>query len=191
MRGRSKKEILQELEAQMPSYDHALNLIDAHYKYQGGMCRPVLREQLVSEILPRIYDAAWKRANPSDVDADSSDYSDEPLYAHQLAVFYAMLACGATANMCPPVHDQDASRYEQLARMALAIGAIIENTTLEVVQAVALLADYQVFANIPMGFEQIWKIFTFAIILGMDVSFIPFSTYRLLIFLCYQLRLSE
>lgn len=168
--GQSRKETLRILEAHIPSYERTLVLIDAHYRCHGWLCRPVLREQLVSEIIPKVYDAVWKRKNATYHDEDSDEDVDSHLYAHQLAIFYAVTAGGATANLLPPIHDEEANRYEQLARIALSVSPVTENASLEAIQAVALLGNYQFFACQGDSFERTWKSFTFAMILGTYVS---------------------
>lgn len=94
-----------------------------------------------------------------------------------------MLACGAIANIPPPIVDKEAILYEQLAQTALGITSIFDNTTLEAIQAVALLGGYQMFAFISRGFEQIWKTVNFATVLGLDVSILPSVTLRYLMLL--------
>ena len=81
-----------------------------------------------------------------------------------------VLACGAIADGPLPMADEKTDRYEELARMALGIASVIDNTTLEAVQALALLGYYRILSQVAINFEQAWKTIAFAAVLGMDVS---------------------
>lgn len=176
-RGNSRRDVLRTLETSVPPYERAIMLLEEYFKTHAWLCRPILRGQLTSEIVPRVYNNFWKQTKRSNQIASSSfrttnDKIDDA-YVHQLAIFYAVLALGAVGSASLSTRDgedSEASRYEQYARIALGVSSVIENTTLECVQAIALLGTYEFVSLRAVGFEAIWRTFATAAALGTHVS---------------------
>ena len=51
------------------------------------------------------------------------------LYVHRLALFFALLACGATAHIALPVNSADAARYDTLTRTRLSLHSVFRGTS--------------------------------------------------------------
>lgn len=172
-----RAEILRMIESRLPSYQRATTHIEAYFVHVAWYSRLVMREQVFDEILPSVYRrcaTGSAAAEKPDIDialgrAIGGDYKDT-VYVHRLALLFAILACGAAADLAMPVNNEEAQLYEQLARTGISLRSVFEGTSLESVQTVVLLSSYQFYTCRTLTFEPAWKTMIFGMTLGVSVS---------------------
>ena len=62
--------------------------------------------------------------------------------AHDLALFFGVLALGALVDLSQPPYNSEAQRYYALARVSLALDPLSANASLSTVKAVHLISLY-------------------------------------------------
>jgi hypothetical protein len=100
--------------------------------------RPIPLEQYSSNIHQQIYEDG--PLSPNDI-----------LTAPRLAVFFTLLAVGAlvTAGLAP--HSPQAERFHQLGRAALMRSRLVEEPTIEGIQALFLMSLYMSLHDTAVG----------------------------------------
>lgn len=176
--GLERAEVLRGIEARVPTYQRATTLLESYLGYIAWHSRLVRRDQIFEEILPTIYRRGTTGVGGRDVRggggsgpgmAQGGDCNNT-LYVHRLALFFALLACGATVHLALPANSAEAARYDTLARTCLSLRSVFQGTTLESVQTIIVLASYQFFTLPSLTFEPAWKTMIFGLTLGLSVS---------------------
>lgn len=145
------------IEAQLPSRERASGLGESFVLNTNWCGRPVLREQIMEDLIP----AAYKR-----IPNGHSTRMD----LHDLALLYMVFAAGAAADLTLPPYNAEAERYRHLARAALSIKSVFDGGSLSVVQAIFLMGTYDVVSGRINSMESAWKMFCLASSLGASVS---------------------
>ena len=149
------------IESRLPSYERATALVEAYLAHISCFFRPVEREQIMEELLPRFYK---RRSYQQLMQGDSE------IVPHQLALLLAVLACGAAGDLTLDACNEEGETYHQLARSALSLHSIFEGTSLTTVQAVALIGTYDVYTAGSQTIESAYKMHSLAFCLGISVG---------------------
>lgn len=165
-----RAEILRMCEARLPSYVRATVLCEAYMIHVAWFSRLLSREQIIDELLPAVYhNPEYGTIREPPGQSNGGDFEDT-VYVHKLALLFAVLACGAAADLALPVQNDEAALYEQLARTAVSLRSVFEGTSLESVQTIILLASYKFYSCRTLTFEPAWKTLIFGMTLGISVS---------------------
>lgn len=177
-----KDKILATLESHLPSYDRATALVEAYLQHISFFFRPVKREQIMEELLPKFYqrrgDAGAERTpvargavhSPSSAATRVTRDGSPDIVEHQLALLLAVFACGAAGDLTLDACNEEGETYRQLARSALSLHSVFEGTSLATVQAVALIGAYDFHSASAQTIESAFKLLSLAHCLGVTVS---------------------
>lgn len=155
-----KDRIMAIIESRLPPYERATALVEAYLQHTSCLFRPVEREQIMEELLPRFY----KRRVPQ-----STLKGDPEILAHQLALLLGIFACGAAGDLTLEACNEEGETYRQLAWSALSIRSIFEGTSLATVQAVALIGAYDIYNAGSQTIESAYKLHSLAMCLAVSV----------------------
>lgn len=115
----------------MPSYDRATALVEAYLQHISSFFRPVSREQITEELLPKFFRRGSGGLRvPAAVAAPRSGTE---ILEHQLALLLAIFACGAAGDLILEACDEEDETYRQLAQSALSLHYVFEGTSLAMV----------------------------------------------------------
>ncbi|OCB87167.1 hypothetical protein A7U60_g5682 [Sanghuangporus baumii] len=164
---------LQEcIEEMLPPYTRATALVEAYLTNLSWFFRPVEREEIMEELIPIVY----KRKRPPSV-ASRSGNSPNDSYGgqartdpHALGLLLSIFAVGAVADMTLPPWNDEGELYYQLSRTALSLKPVFEGAGLHAVEAIALLAAYNLFSCRRRGLEGTWKILSFSLSLAASIG---------------------
>lgn len=156
-----KDRILSAIESRLPSYDRASILVEAYLQNISSFFRPVRREQIMGELLPKFYKHQDITQSPND---------DHEIAAHQLALMLAVFACGAAGDLTMESCNEEGEMYKHLARSALGMHSVFEGTSLATVQALALVGAYDLYSASTETIESAFKLLGLAHCLGITVS---------------------
>lgn len=159
--GVKRADVLRGIEACLPSFQRASSHIEAYLAHTEWFSCLIRREQVEEEIIPTVYERAVLKTG--------GDYTDIA-YVHRLALFLAVLACGAALNSSLPTNNAEAARYNDLAQMCLNLRSVFQETSLENVQTIVLLSHYYLYSGQTLTFDSAWKTLRFALTLGLSVS---------------------
>lgn len=162
-----KERILMVINSHLPTYERATALVEAYLQNISSLFRPIRREQIIEELLPIFY----SRRNDARLLRNSSEVT-----AHQLALLFAVFACGATGDLTMDACNEEGETYKQLARSALSLYSIFEGTSLVTVQALALIGAYDLYSASTETIEAAFKLLALAHCLGISVS--PFHVHH-------------
>lgn len=155
-----KDRMMAIIESHLPPYERATALVEAYLQHISCFFRPVEREQITEELLPRFYKRRGFQLSPTD---------DPEIVAHQLALLLAVFACGAAGDLTLDACNEEGETYRQLARSALSLHSVFEGTSLTTVQALALVGVYDVFNAGSQTIESAYKLHSLALCLGVSV----------------------
>lgn len=164
----SKETIIAAIESRLPTYERATALVEAYIQHIACFFRPVRREQIMEELIPKFFKRN-RNARYEPVSSSSPRYGSE-IFEHQLALLFAVFACGAAGDLTLEACNEEGETYRQLARSALSLHSVFEGTSLATVQAVALIGAFDVFSASMETIETPFKMLTLALSLGITVS---------------------
>ncbi|KAF7364349.1 Zn(2)-C6 fungal-type domain-containing protein [Mycena sanguinolenta] len=121
---------LDQLFAHLPLEQRAWHLCDIYYRNGGWTGMPVLQSQTI-ELLSLIYH-----------NIGTEDDGQGSATAHQMAVLFLVFALGALVDLDLPAYNTEADQYFNLASAAMSITSVLEDSTVETVQALTLFACY-------------------------------------------------
>ncbi|VDC04953.1 unnamed protein product [Peniophora sp. CBMAI 1063] len=128
-------QIRAELWNNLPGEDDARQLVENYYLLAGWMYRPVEPDDLWVNVFNPVY-----RMTSDDVyDAEQS---------HRIAVLYLMFALAELLNLERTPYSKEADFYYKLARTALAVDSVLEEQSVQAIQALVLMCHYMFFAEI-------------------------------------------
>ena len=160
--------MMQILESHLPSYDRATALVEVYVQHISFFFRPVKREQIVGELIPKFYKRHGR-------DEKRAAKDDAEITEHQLALLFAVFACGAAGDLTLDSCNEEGETYRQLARSALSLHSVFEGTSFATVQAVATIGAYDFHSASSQTIESAFKILSLALGLGITVhSPLPF-----------------
>lgn len=147
------------LEAHLPSYERASALCEAFLENLAFLHSPIMRPQVMEELLPLIY----KRKR-----AGNHEETDGRVEIYDLALIFALLACGAAGDLTQKPDNEEGRTFYSLARAAMGIGS--SRNSLSAVQALILMSLYLRFSWSSDELEDSWKILTIATGMAKSVS---------------------
>ncbi|KAJ6496313.1 fungal-specific transcription factor domain-containing protein [Mycena sanguinolenta] len=121
---------LDQLFTHLPLEQRTWNLCDIYYRNGGWTGMPVLQSQTV-ELLSLIYH-----------NIGTEDEGQGSATAHQMAVLFLIFALAALVDLDLPAYNNEADQYLNLASAAMSVKSVFEDSTVETVQALTLLACY-------------------------------------------------
>ena len=154
-----KDQIRKLIESQMPSYERATALAEIFLQHISFFFRPVGREQIMEELIPRFYKNRLQDRNES----------EGGVVVHRLALLLAVFALGAIGDLAAEKPSEEGELYRQLARTALSLHSIFEGTSLATIQAVSLIGLYEFFSSNTRTLESAWKMQALSFSLGSSV----------------------
>lgn len=163
-----RDELLALLKEHLPTYERATALAEAYLENISWLPRPIQREQIMEELLPLIYKG--KYLDPSSRKDESVKY-DGRHRMHNLALALALFACGAAGDLTLPPNNQEGKMYHALSLAAMSTHSVMSpgGASLETVQAIILIAQYDFFSCEKPTLESGWKVVSFALIVAASV----------------------
>ncbi|KAJ7189198.1 fungal-specific transcription factor domain-containing protein [Mycena filopes] len=139
---------LQQVYAHLPSANRAWALCEIYYRNASWSGMPVLQSDAV-ELLRTVY-------HPP------ASGSESGLSTQQIAVLYLIFAFGSLVDLALPADSYDAEHYFDLARAALAIRSVLDESTVVTVQALTLLALYYAHGGRRFSMDAAWSTISLA-----------------------------
>ena len=112
----------------------------------------------MEELLPTVY----RRK------ATSSGNADKPIEIHDLALAFAVFACGAAGDLTQKPNNEEGRAYYTLARASMGLGAMRNSVT--AIQALVLTSLYLRFSWSSDTLEESWMLLTIAMGMAKSVS---------------------
>ena len=169
-----RDQLFEIIAEQLPSYERATALIEAYLENGDWFPRPIQRDQIMEELMPFVYRnrrTDWLRTMQ-----DEENEFSETHNMHNLALALGVFACGAASDLTQLPTNAEGTLYRRLALAILGDHSIFNSgASLETVQAVILVAQYDFFACTNTSMETSWKIFQFGLILAVSVSHSVFN----------------
>lgn len=155
---------------QLPSYERARAITEMFFVNFSWIRCPVDHDQLYSELLPLFYPHDTQNSQVTNNSLGTENY-------HDLALLFAVLACGTVSDLSQTPDNEEASRYNVLSRAALGLQSVFEEASLSSVQAVFLLGTYEGYAGRGGTLDTAWRTTSLALFLSSSVCF---QVFRLL-----------
>ncbi|KZV61636.1 hypothetical protein PENSPDRAFT_759311 [Peniophora sp. CONT] len=133
--GETAAEVRVALLNNLPEEGYARKLIEGYYQSAGWMYRPVEPDDLWTNIFSPVYRM-------------SQDEAYAPVQSHRVAVLYLMFALAELLNLERQPYSKEADNYFKFARAALAVDSVLEEQSIQAIQALVLLCHYMFFAEI-------------------------------------------
>lgn len=112
----------------LPDVETASQLVDNYFENAAWMYHPISRTQFQDLIFSRVYPPI---SSPiSNEDRDSGSYE-----SHRLALMYAVLAVGTLVDLRIRSHSPQAVPYFQFAKAALSLDSILDEPSIQAIQA--------------------------------------------------------
>ncbi|KAL5523829.1 hypothetical protein ACEPAG_8002 [Sanghuangporus baumii] len=146
----SEESLLSQLISYLPPFERATALYEAFFRNLSWLAAPVERSCIVSEIVPIFY-SRRKPANPGSIHTD---------HAHDLALLFALFACGAAGDLTQSPLNDEAMQYHTLAKAAIGVKSIMHGASLSGVQTLYLLGAYDIYSGQKKSQEDAWKMVT-------------------------------
>ncbi|KAL5480285.1 hypothetical protein ACEPAI_1555 [Sanghuangporus weigelae] len=164
-----KEELLALLAEHLPTYERATALAEAFLENVGWLPRPIQRDQIMEELLPMIYKGGWLDLSTRKDDKGKYDGKHK---MHNLALALALFACGAASDLTLPPSNLEGKTYHSLALAALNTHSVISpgGASLETVQTIVLIAQYDFFSGDKLTLEAGWKIVSFGLIVAASIG---------------------
>ena len=90
---------------------------------------------------------------------------------HDLALLYAVFACGAVADLTQPAINPEAERYNHLARAAMGLRSLLDYGSFAACQSLIWMGSYEMYSGRKTSQESSWKLISIAMTLASSVSF--------------------
>lgn len=162
-----KDQILATIDTHLPPYERATALVESYLQHISLFFRPVRREQIMEELIPKFYKRS--RGAGHEPNAASARDSSE-IVEHELALLLAVFACGAAGDLTLEACNEEGEMYQHLARCALSLHSVFEGTSLATVQAIALIGTYDMHSASAHTVESAFKLLSLSLCLGITVS---------------------
>ncbi|KAL5524585.1 hypothetical protein ACEPAF_9725 [Sanghuangporus sanghuang] len=152
------QEIRERNQEKLPSFERASALVEAYLENTSWFVKMVDREQIVEELLPLFYKK--RSSSAENVQADP----------HSLTLLFAIFACGAVADLTLPPWNEEADLYYRLAWMGFSLRSIFDGTSLQTIQALAIIASYDVFSCRRNSLEGTCKMISYSMSLAVSIG---------------------
>ena len=162
-----RDDILKAIEAKFPTYERASTLCEQYIQHAAWWIRPVGHDQIYEELLPAAYHQ-HSSDTPTGADRDSEkDISN--MDPHDVAVLLMVFAMGSTGSLTTsPLGEGEL--YLHLARAALCLQPVLEFPSVAAVQAICLMASFDMIPRRAKSLEPASKTVSFATMLAVNVS---------------------
>lgn len=157
------QEIQAQIEEKLPTIERASALIEAYLENISWIHRVIDREQIVEDLVPRVY---WRRRSSRNNDANGVTMTDP----HMLSTLLGVFACGAVADLTRSPWNEEAELYHNLAWTAVSLRPVFDGANLHTVQTLSLLGTYDVFSCRKTSLDGTWKLIGFCMSLASSVS---------------------
>lgn len=175
----TSSQLMMNVVSHLPPIERASALIEAYFTNLAWFLGPIERSQVTTELIPLFYPFGRRNDRSKTgllIDNATNDKSsilatalDHP---HDLALLFAVFACGAVSDLTQAPDNAEGSRYHTLSRVTLGLQNIFEGASLSACQAIFLIGSYEVYCGKRTGQEKSWKMFSLAMCLGNSVSFL-------------------
>ncbi|KAL5480214.1 hypothetical protein ACEPAI_1484 [Sanghuangporus weigelae] len=183
-----KDDIQSTIQAHLPTYERALDLCGQYIQYAAWWIRPVGYDHIHEELLPAVYQRQ-RRGAPAGVEFESELDSAE-MDPHDLAVLLMVLAMGSTGGLLTnPCSEGEL--YLHLTRAALCLKPVLEFPSIAAVQAICLMASFDMIPRRKRSLEPASKSVSFAMMLAVNVSFLRTSLVVIRAHRWYQIGLHK
>lgn len=163
----SSPDLSAQLIDQLPSFERATSLVEAYFVNAAWMRSSLERPQVITELLPQFYPEHYPnlRGHCSFSSVPAENAADRP---HDLALLFALFACGAAADLTQGAQNEEAMRYNALSRTALGLQSIFDESSLSACQAVFLLGSFE--SHVGRGpTDSPWKLISLALTIASSV----------------------
>ncbi|KAL5501529.1 hypothetical protein ACEPAH_8789 [Sanghuangporus vaninii] len=152
------QEMRERIREKLPSFERASALVEAYLENTSWIVKMVDREQIVEELLPLFYKK--RSSSAGNVQADP----------HSLTLLFAIFACGAVADLTLPPWNEEADLYYRLAWMGFSLRSIFDGTSLQTIQALAIIASYDIFSCRRNSLEGTCKMISYSMSLAVSTD---------------------
>ena len=164
-----KEELFALITKHLPTYERATALAESFLGNVGWVPRPIQREQIMEDLIPLLYKG--HRTGESETQSDGDEKYDGKHRLHNFALILAVFACGAAVDLTQEPNNAEGLLYNRLSIAALSSHSIINaGVSLETVQAIILIAQYDFFSCMSPSLEKSWKLLSIGLILAASVS---------------------
>ena len=146
----------------LPSYARVTALTENYINNLSWFLLPVDRAQIKEELIPTFY-PSFKPMLPT-----SEDFTKDMLPT--LAVMFAVFACGSAGDWTQDLINSEAEMFERLARCALGMHDIFNDSSIECIQTLLLLSIYEMLTFRKFDKESDWRLTAFALTAASSVS---------------------
>ncbi|KZT27792.1 hypothetical protein NEOLEDRAFT_1059659 [Neolentinus lepideus HHB14362 ss-1] len=133
--GQHPAEVRDSILSLLPAPDRAQQLLTLYYKHAAWMYTPIYETDFIDNVYIKFYN-------------DISLPEFAPVEMHRLAVLYMVFAMGALLDLDRPPLCLEANQYYSLGRAALSIGSVLEEPSIQSIQALIIMSHYMFLANI-------------------------------------------
>ena len=154
-------ELVDEIKPQLPSFERASALCETYLSHATWLMRPLLRDQLINELLIPVY-----KSKPNCASNPTLNNT------HELALLLLVFAIGSAADLTLPPHNEEGKFYGRLAFSLLNLESIIMGASLATVQSLCLLASFQMTSDYKSSREKSWSLLRITAALASSVSLI-------------------
>lgn len=143
-----------QLRTYLPSVEVAWHLAQSYATNAAWMYNPLNRQTFWSDVFSPIYDMAHAT----------------PITSHALSVAFGVLALGVLVDLDRAPYDPEAEKYHYLSRAALAIESCLENTTIQAIQSLILMAYFNQMTDKKTGPALTWSMNGLAMKLAQSIG---------------------
>lgn len=149
----------------LPPYERAMALVDAYINTISWIFKPIDKEQIIEELVPTAYRDTNLNKYPM-----CSSIVPARMDPHDLALLLAVLAIGSASDLTQPAYNEEGETYRNCCLAALSLKSIFDHTTLACVQAVSIMATYDVYACRSSSPGGSYKMTNLSCTLALQVS---------------------
>lgn len=135
--------------------------MEAYLENLSWFFRPVGREQIMEELMP----AAYKNRRRT-VGTNGFNCIDP----HELSVLLAVFALGAVSDLTLMPTNNEGELYYHCCRAALNLKSVFDRTSLACVQAISIIANYDMFSCRSSTLDGSFKLMGLSNSLALQVS---------------------
>ncbi|OCB87780.1 hypothetical protein A7U60_g5103 [Sanghuangporus baumii] len=162
-----KEDIQRTIQAHLPTYERALDLCGQYIQYAAWWIRPVGYDHIYEELLPAAY-RRQTRGTQAGFESESKIDSAK-MDSHDLAVLLMVLAMGSAGGLLTnPCSEGEI--YLRLARAALCLKPVLEFPSIAAVQAICLMASFDMIPRRKRSLEPASKSVSFAMMLAVNIG---------------------
>ncbi|KAG9017106.1 hypothetical protein FRB90_001710 [Tulasnella sp. 427] len=143
-----------QLRTFLPPVEAAWHLAQSYLANAAWMYNPLNRQTFWNDVFSPIYDMAHAA----------------PITSHALSVAFGVLALGALVDLDRAPYDPEAEKYHFLSRAALAIESCLENTTIQAIQSLILMAYFNQMTDKKTGPALTWSMNGLAMKLAQSIG---------------------